>query len=228
MSIGALGSVGSYGFMDRMVMNSMNRASTSQTGGPDVNQMVSNILKKDDKDGDGSLAAGETKFDSTTFNKIDSNSDGKLSSDELIAGLENLRPTGPMRPPMGMKPPRMEASDLASKVLQNQDSDGDGALSVQETGLESDEFNTLDTDGDGSVSADELTAGIEARQSELFSAGPPAFQGVQPESATNSEEDLLAAVLDALKQHDAANAYSNGNWINEWLDSSLQNFTFAA
>jgi Ca2+-binding EF-hand superfamily protein len=228
MSIGAISSVGSYGFLDRMVMNATSRTAANQNGGSDVNQIVSRILKKDDSDGDGMLAAGETKFDSSTFNKVDSNSDGKLSSDELIAGLENLRPSRPMRPPMGMQPPQMDASDLASKVLQSQDSDGDGALTVEETGLESGDFNTLDTDGDGSVSVDELTAGIEARQSELMSATPPTFDSAAASSGSDASTDVLKTLIDALNQNGAAKAYSSGNWVSDWLNSSSQNLILAA
>jgi hypothetical protein len=65
------------------------------------------------------------------------------------------------------------ASDIASQLISNADTDGDGSLSLDEitnalsgnqkkdpTQL-SDAFNTLDSNGDGKLSSDELASGLQ-------------------------------------------------------------------
>lgn len=46
--------------------------------------------------------------------------------------------------------------NLASKLFGDLDSDGDGTLSLSETGLSKDLYSNLDTDGDGTVTQTEL------------------------------------------------------------------------
>ena len=59
------------------------------------------------------------------------------------------------------KPP--SAVDLASKVMETSDIDGDSLLSIDELGLSEEDFSSLDTDGDGSVSSDELQTTISSK-----------------------------------------------------------------
>ncbi len=86
--------------------------------------------------------------------------------------------------------------DLASKLIEDADSDGDGALSLEEIqtslGAEASEELTaavseLDTDGDGVLSADELSAGLEANRPER--RGPP-----PPPSSSDIASKLLSDV----------------------------------
>lgn len=79
------------------------------------------------------------------------------------------------------------ADDLASKLIEDADSDGDGALSLAEIqtslGVEaSDELTSavseLDTDGDGVLSADELSAGLEANRPERRGPPPPSSSDI--------------------------------------------------
>lgn len=58
------------------------------------------------------------------------------------------------------KPP--SASDLASKIMEEKDSDADGLLSIEEIGLSEEAFSNLDLNGDGSVSSDELQESISS------------------------------------------------------------------
>jgi len=77
MSISAIGSTSTYSFVDRMIMNSTKSSSKTQSK-EDVSEMVSNILAKDDTDGDGKLSASEVKFDSEMFGNLDTDGDGLL------------------------------------------------------------------------------------------------------------------------------------------------------
>lgn len=43
-------------------------------------------------------------------------------------------------------------------IMDSKDSDGDGALTIEELGVSEDKFNELDTDGDGVVDSEELEA----------------------------------------------------------------------
>jgi len=167
MSISAIGSVGSYSFIDRMVMNSMNRSSKTQGQQFDLSQLASKILKKEDSNGDGVLSAGETKLDSDVFQKMDTNSDDSLTTDELLAGLQSnqTRPMGP--------PPPMDASQMVSKIMEEEDSDGNGVLSASETKLDSGVFKKMDTDGDGSLTTDELVAGLQNNRMRPMGPPPP-------------------------------------------------------
>jgi len=86
--------------------------------------------------------------------------------------------------------------DLASKLISDADSDGDGALSLEEIqttlGADaSDELtaavSSLDTDGDGKLTAEELSAGLEANRPE--GRGPP-----PPPSSSDIASQLLGDV----------------------------------
>lgn len=61
------------------------------------------------------------------------------------------------------------ASSAAKKYVENNDDDGDGKLSLNETGLEADVFNEVDKDGDGKLSTAELTAYLKNYESVLGS-----------------------------------------------------------
>lgn len=71
-----------------------------------------------------------------------------------------------------MKPPKMDseerAEELASKIAENNDADGDGLLSAEELGddIDSDTLAALDSDEDGLLSQEELKAGIQSKMEE--------------------------------------------------------------
>ena len=123
-----------------------------------------------DLDGDGTISSDEydsilSKMGITDapsskdfFAKVDTNSDGEISEDELKA----QRPTGP--PPMG--PPPTQAQSISSDI----DLDSDGTISTDEydsaiaqMGItdapsSKDFFAQVDTNSDGEISVDELNA----------------------------------------------------------------------
>lgn len=143
-------------------------SSTKQTDRPSFEDLAKKLLSSMDTDKSGSidsaefsaaaqaLASSSSSSDSSTssssttssssvtdaFNALDTNSDGSLSTDELMAALKNTKPQGheggmPPPPP----PPPSDSSSASSS-----------------TSSSSDIFSALDTNQDGSISADELAA----------------------------------------------------------------------
>ncbi|SME97118.1 hypothetical protein [Desulfovibrio gilichinskyi] len=53
------------------------------------------------------------------------------------------------------------AEDFVSSMVADNDGDGDGLLSLKESGMSSDLFNTIDADSDGQASQEELLADLE-------------------------------------------------------------------
>ena len=60
--------------------------------------------------------------------------------------------------------------NLAGKLFGDLDSDGDGTLSLSETGLSKDLYSKMDADGDGSVSQTELQKAIETQRNAMFTS----------------------------------------------------------
>lgn len=57
---------------------------------------------------------------------------------------------------------------LASSLFGDLDSDGDGSMSLSESGLSQDLYNGLDTDSDGSISLAELQQALTAQRASMF------------------------------------------------------------
>jgi Ca2+-binding EF-hand superfamily protein len=178
--------------------------STSTTAGASdsrATKFAEALIKSADTDGDGSLSAAElqaalggssTTDVSTELSKLDTDGDGKLSASELASALQTQQSQhsghahhahrGHHGPP--------SADDVASKLLGAADSDGDGALSLDEVeralddsdsadaGSVQDGFKKLDTDGDGKLSSSELSAALTAfRQAHVQHAPGQQTQG---------------------------------------------------
>lgn len=169
-------------------------------GGGGESGMASDIIDEADTNGDGtvsiaelaaSLGVDETDELSAAFNKVDTDANGQITSDELDAGLQAMGPPHGMEPP---PPPPPEASDVASTLLASADADEGGSLSLAEIGAAlgeddtssiSDAFDSLDTDGDGALNADELTSAFEA----MFAKQMAAYAA---EASTTSSVSLAA------------------------------------
>ncbi|MBN2307718.1 MAG: EF-hand domain-containing protein [Candidatus Hydrogenedentes bacterium] len=84
------------------------------------------------------------------------------------------------------------AQKMAGRLLEYTDSDGDGALSIDEVGLSEDVFGEIDTDGDGVLSLEEIQADMA---SQAQPAGPP--PPPRPESVDLSESaaDMVARMI---------------------------------
>jgi Ca2+-binding EF-hand superfamily protein len=123
--------------------------------------------------------------DDNVFKALDTNHDGVLSEDEILAAPavllaldqddddcitidEFIPPAAAMMPvPVGMQPDRplagvstllVDGTGLlfGPRLIRRYDRDRDGKLSQKELGISPELFRALDTDGDGKLSAEEL------------------------------------------------------------------------
>lgn len=134
------------------------------------------------------------------------------------------------------------ASDVASKLIQDADSDGDGALSLAEiestlgTGA-SDQLSAsvakLDTDGDGKLNADELSAGLEAARPKGGRPPPPSSADVASsligETDANGDGALsLDEILTKLGQDNSDEATSAFGKLDTNSDGQLSSAELTA
>ena len=233
MSISSISSTSSYAFLDKLVMNSRNSSKTQGTE-DNTSAFATQIIKKEDKDGDGMISATESALDSDRFNEIDTDSDGLITSEELQSSVktsQNDMLSQGMSGVQGMQgppPPPPDASQIASNVMDSADTDGDGVLSVSESGLSDDEFSILDTDGDGSVTADELQSGIQSRMDEMDKERETmASEANHSANSTTSDSSSLDTLLKSLTTNDATSAYSDQS-LYSLLQASAQNLSLSA
>lgn len=105
-------------------------------------------------------------------------------------------------------------ADFAGALLQQLDSDGDGVLRLEESGLDAERFAQFDTNGDGTLDRGEIAAGIRgfmaARQREA--AARESFGTLDANHdalLTQSEAGLRAAAfVKADADHDGAIQFS--------------------
>lgn len=158
-------------------------SASSQRGKPNFDEMAQQLLNSMDSDKSGSIdktefttavqalesnskssstststAAGSDGTSATdTFNQLDTNGDGGLSTDELMTALKNSKPPhgkeGGMAPPPGGMPP--------PPPPENQSSDGSSSSDSASGSSATDKvFSALDTNKDGTISIDELLASL--------------------------------------------------------------------
>jgi Ca2+-binding EF-hand superfamily protein len=123
-------------------LRSMEKAQPQRRDGPDFMRMDPAAAALD-ADGDRKISAAELAKAPALLAKLDANSDGQLSEDEM-------RPRG-MR---GRGDPR----EMAKHMMEEFDANGDGKLAKAELPDRMRErFDEIDADRDGFVSADELS-----------------------------------------------------------------------
>jgi Ca2+-binding EF-hand superfamily protein len=128
------------------------------------------------------------KTDDNVFAALDTNHDGVLSEDEILAApdllllkdtddddcltIDEFTPPEPLQPRLvvpGAPPDRPTASAstmlvdgtnplFGPRLIRRYDQNRDGKLSPQEINISPERFKALDTDGDGKLSAEELKA----------------------------------------------------------------------
>lgn len=90
--------------------------------------------------------------------------------------------------------------NLASKLFGDLDSDGDGTLSLSETGLSKDLYSNLDTDGDGLVTQTELQKAIETQRNAMFTSmqlgqSQTGSSTDAPSTGQPNAQDLLSSIM---------------------------------
>ncbi|WP_158089590.1 EF-hand domain-containing protein [Magnetofaba australis] len=120
---------------------------------------------------------------------------------------------GPPPLPEGIEPGSAEAREYMSQnLIDEKDVDGDGLISLEESGLDESMFNEIDTDGDGLHSQEEIMAQMEAHEAEImqrFEEGgmmpPPPMQGGQglSQSQASSKMEMLLQMLQSSDSEDS-------------------------
>jgi Ca2+-binding EF-hand superfamily protein len=106
---------------------------------------IEDAMSKADKNNDGTISRDEfTDAMNGLFIALDKNGDGVLDKDEMAA----LRPGGG------------QPGIVPAALMKQRDTNGDGKLTLEESGMQENRFKALDTNGDGFVTLDELQAGM--------------------------------------------------------------------
>lgn len=116
------------------IMAMLGTGSTQQTPPPPLEEALgSDIMSSLDTDSDGSLSVTELGNYADKFAGVDTNGDGLISKEELVAKLkekmEEMGMTPPPPPPDGEKP---DFADILSKI--NEESSADSTNTTDKTG----------------------------------------------------------------------------------------------
>jgi Ca2+-binding EF-hand superfamily protein len=111
---------------------------------PEVNEALraQRMMHHMDTDADGALSVDEMGISEEAFGKLDANEDGLLDQSELESAL-----------------PELGKIQMAERLIQDKDADGDGALSVDEMGISEEAFAKLDVNEDELLDQSELASG---------------------------------------------------------------------
>jgi Ca2+-binding EF-hand superfamily protein len=157
---------------------------SAQEAPPSSADIAAKVISTADTNGDGSLSLDEVEKalgqDTTSgadalsqaFSKLDANGDGQIGADELTSALDAKKAAGGAHHGHhAHHAGQASSTDLASQVIGEADTNGDGELSADEiqTALGSkagdnlsSAIGALDTNGDGKLSATELSTAIDA------------------------------------------------------------------
>lgn len=178
-----------------------------------LSKIAQKVISKRDTDKDSAVSLEESGLTEKKFATVDTNGDGKISSEELIKSMEDAvnqmqRPSPDMMANiLGQSSSTSEESsttsieDFISKIMSNEDKDGDGVISAAETRMPSNMFSRIDADGDGKLTAEEM-------QTDLENMPPPHRMGgmrkkksddsdTDETNATNALEELLGTGNDS-------------------------------
>lgn len=181
-------------------------------------QMSEALIKAKDGDGDGSLSSSELGVDTDQFAAVDTDGDGLATQAELTASLqakreelfskiqslmdeENaqaLQSGGPPPPPPSEEEMAAHEAEMASDLVSELDTDGDGVLSMSELGLDEETFAAIDADGDGLATTDEITADMAANRPE------PPGRDVSSSISSSEGQETDASALGLIGKRAAA------------------------
>jgi Ca2+-binding EF-hand superfamily protein len=173
---------------------SMNMSKSQSTDSSSFDSAsIESIMESDDANQDGVLTIDETPMSEDMFADADTDSSGDLSSEELEEVFSNDPP------PMGPPPPSSEtesteASELEA-LLAEEDTDGDGSISAEETSLASEIFSQLDLDEDGLLSQDEIQQGMDEHEARMSSSEGTSQTSLTQSSATQAYAAAMESIM---------------------------------
>lgn len=156
------------------------------------------------------------------------------TSSEVSASKEN-RPPPPPPPPSGTR--GADTESLFSALVENEDTDGDGAISLTEAenspvaDVLSKMFETIDTDGDGLMTESEMTefensmfSASAGKAGAMSDRGDTEGRGDRPPPPPPSENDSYSAVSaqEALVQALASFSNTEGSSLDALLARNAQ------
>ena len=103
----------------------------------------------------------------------------------------------------GMQGRELDPSEFASKIMEKDDADGDGYITLEESGKDEEFFNRIDADGDGRINLDELEQAhekMEAMRSEM--------EARMPQRPMQDSPDTTTSLLDLLGSQSSSTEYS--------------------
>jgi Ca2+-binding EF-hand superfamily protein len=188
MSIESIGS--SYSYLD------LSRK-TYQKDGLDLEAQAGKIFQKLDTDASGSLTFAEASMPEEIFSQADENQDGVIDQQENITALMNLLlKDRPEKAWSGAGAPGMQdVSEMAGRIIEDEDADGDGALSLEEISMPDDLFSRIDKDQDGVIDKDEITADLESRFSAAQSAGTAASSSSEAKASSKTDSTSSVEII---------------------------------
>ncbi len=136
-------------------------------------ELSTRIMSDKDADGNGLMSLQESGLTEDQFGNIDADGDGSATSDELTTALKSKREEmmSKIKQHFDANPEEL-ATRMSARIMEEQDADGDGGLSLEESGLDDEDYASIDTDGDGSVNSAELGEAVKARH-QGNAGGPP-------------------------------------------------------
>ncbi|MCC6490094.1 MAG: EF-hand domain-containing protein [Candidatus Hydrogenedentes bacterium] len=134
-----------------------------------------------------------------------------------LYSMQSMQKMGGMNAMRGTPP---SSSDMAAHILEEEDSDGDGMISLSETKLSEDMFNEIDSDGDGLLTTDEIEASFESQRAEH--AARMATQLIEDE---DTDGDGMISVSETKAPEDVFNKIDtdgDGLLTTEELEANLE------
>lgn len=154
---------------------------------------ASSFVSEKDTDGDDLLTLEEAGIDSDQFSNADTDGDGSLSVEEIQADVDSRKLD--MQGMVGELSVSMQsggAENLAQSILSDKDEDGDGSLSLDESGLDEELFSAFDADGDGTLSSEEISEAVKPPELSEQTAASGTGGGAGSDSTEESEEEYDA------------------------------------
>ncbi|GEM_PF-2116030 len=155
--------------------------------------LASSVAAGLDVDKNGSIGLEESGMTSEGFGKVDGNGDGVLTAAEIASAIRDKRDEAGMfmQGQAGSAETLPQSGEAqASSVAARLDADGNGSISLAESGLTSEGFGKVDGDGDGVLTAPEIANAIRDKRDEagVFLQGQTETTAASTETASVSAE----------------------------------------